>query len=185
MINYQNGKNIATAGFALSLLTVVANVLFTFGRYILGGFYLTWLYRVSSITNWVSILAICITAGGFGIMWLSEHEMLDFAAAGWLGIRLVYSLFFADFLATRFPLVIYYCVSYAVPAVLYLILALRVKDKNQGLFLLLGCAVLFEIAMAAYYMFVPGLLPWRLVFLVSGAGSIVCTGLCLLSVRAK
>jgi len=181
MINYQNGKNFATIGFGLSLLAVMANVAIDLFGYIMGGLgsFVVDLWKIVSI---VSFLAICLTAGGFGIMWLSKHEMLDLAAAGLLGINLLYGLFY-DRMYSFCPYFILNLISCALSAALYLVLALRVKDKNKMLFLLLGCAVLFRIAVTAYNMFMPGLLPYMFVYLVVSAGNIVCAGLCVLATR--
>ena len=181
MFNYQNGKRLVTAGFALSLAIVILNVALNFFGYIImggiGGFFAT----ILSFISMVSLLSVCITAGGYGIMWLSNREILDFAAAALLVLNAFGSLLFVRFLGFNYG--ISNLVTGALSAALYLVLAIRVKDKNRMLFLLLGCAILFRIVITMYYAFSPSVLPYVLVYLVASAGNIVCAGLCFLASR--
>lgn len=181
MFNYQNGKRLVTVGFALSLAIVILNVALNFFGHIImggiGGFFAT----ISSIISMVSLLSVCITAGGYGIMWLSNREILDFAAAALLVLNAFGSLLFVRFLDFNYG--ISNLITGALSAALYLVLAIRVKDKNRMLFLLLGCAILFRIVITMYYAFLPSVLPYVLVYLVASAGNIVCAGLCFLASR--
>lgn len=181
MFNYENGKRLVTAGFAFSLVIVIINVAVNLFGYIImggiGGFFANLL----SIISIVSLLSVCITAGGFGIMWLINREILDFAAAALLGLNAFCSLFLVRVLGVNYALS--NLVTGALSATLYLVLAIRIKDKNRMLFLLLGCAVLFRIVITFYSAFVPSLLPYVFVSLVASAGNIVCAGLCFLASR--
>ena len=181
MINYQNGKRLVTAGFALSLVIVILNVALNFFGYIImggiGGFFA----NISSIISIASLLSICITAGGFGIMWLSNREILDLAAAAFIVLNAVCSLFVVRFLGFNYA--ISNLIAGALSAALYFVLAIRIKDKNRMLFLLLGCAVLFRIVITMYSAFMPSVLPYMIVYLVASVGNIVCAGLCFLVSR--
>ncbi len=179
MINYENGKKLVTAGFAFSLLTLVLSIGVEFFGYIvfggIGGFF----YNVWEIINFAHRLSVFMTVAGYAIAWLSNREMLDLAAGALLALNAFSDLFLVGILG--FHYVISGLISCILTVGLYFVLAIRVKDKNRMLFLLLGCGVLFEIVMTLYNMFIPGLLPFVLVSLVAAAGNVVCAGLCFLA----
>lgn len=181
MVNYQNGKRLVTAGFALSLAIVILKVALNFFGYIImggiGGFFATNL----SIISMVSLLSVCITAGGYGIMWLSNREILDFASAALLVLNAFGRLLFVRFLDFNYG--ISNLITGALSAALYLVLAIRVKDKNKMLFLLFGCAILFRIVITMHYAFLASVLSYVLIYLVASTGNIVCAGLCFLASR--
>ncbi len=180
MINYQNGKKLVTVGFAFSLIIVLLNVAITFfGNIIMGGIggYLSSILDIISI---FSFLSVCLTAGGFGIMWLSSREMLDLAPAALLALSAVAGFFLTRILGFNYAFS--NLITGALSAALYLVLAIRVKDKNRMLFLLFGCAVLFRVIITLFYIFMPGI-PSFIVYLIAGAGNIVCAALCFLASR--
>ena len=117
-------------------------------------------------------------------MWLSNREILDLAAAAFIVLNAVCSLLVVRFLGFNYA--ISDLIAGALSAALYFVLAIRIKDKNRMLFLLLGCAVLFRIVITMYYAysaFVSSVLPYMIVDLVASAGNIVCAGLCFLASR--
>lgn len=179
MFNYENGKRLVTAGFAFSLVIVIINVAVSlFGYIIMGGIGPAFA-NILNILRIVSAISVCITVGGYGIMWLCNRGLLDLVLAGLLVLDMLGSAFLIRFLGFHFSVSNF--LLGLLSAAFYLVLAIRIKDKNRMLFLLLGCAVLFRVATTLYDFYIPRLLPYVLVYMVAGAGNIVCAGLCFLA----
>ncbi len=188
MFNYSNAKKLVSAGFAINLLVVILNSVLTFLGYTIfgysisgniGGFYA----NIFNLTGLISILSLFITAGGYLIMWLCEKSFFDFASTAILAADLLCDLFLIRLLGVSSMLSSY--ISIILSAALYLLLALRIKNDNPMLRLLLGCAFLFRIVMLLYYILPIGFLPYAIVSLIIGAGNIVCAGLCFIASRQE
>ena len=195
MFNYSNGKKLATLGFAANIVAVVLYYVGVTLRYLVYRFFglpafedaLIGIIRALLIIgSRGTLIALFGAAVGFGVMWLSEKKALDFLLAGALLITVL-----ADFLLGRFiPAVssTVYLVITAITAIFYLLLAIRVKDNNPMLAMLLGCAFLFQFVSPIYYNFiVPNFfaLPDLIEILIFVVGNIVCAGLCFIAAKQE
>ena len=174
MINYENGKKLVTLGFALTLVIVISSVALSFLSAIsnLSEDFLP----IINITNIAAFLSICITAGGYGIMWLCNRCRQDLATVLMFGLQVM-----LDFLI---PVISYSGnTSWSIGSIswfgILLALAMRVKDKNRMLFLLLGCAGVFRWMLEL----MPNSSPNEFTILLIGIVNIVCAGLCFLTSR--
>lgn len=175
MINYDNGKKIGTLGFGLTVLTVLGSLGIQL-LYIVGMGPPMWLYSFISI---VSMLASVLIAGGFGMMWLSDRSILDLGIVGIEVIGLIYSLVINGLLKMYSPML--NLLMSLVFSLLCALLALRVRNTNRMLFLLLGAAFVFRAAVPILQQIVfDGGLPMMLSLIVPVV-NVVINGLCVLA----
>ena len=176
-MNYENRKKLALLGFGLNLLV---NVLFILSLFVS-------LNSMNTILNCGQYLSIGIAAFGYLLMWLSDKEMIDLLSCGATGIAAFLGLLNSVGIintGSQFGSII---IS-AILSAFYIVLALRAKDFNIFISLLLVCAFIYQVFSGLFFVnFLYGQvgLSFSLIFLVWFIGYAICAGICFVEVKME
>lgn len=187
MINYQNGKRIATFGFACQLLAVIVCV----GTNLLSSIFLS-KFNFYAFFTMVANVALLIAAIGFAIMWLDRRNLADLivSAACVIGviayaINIFRTLSNVGTLADTTFLSAFSLLGGLSP-ILLLALAFRIKDRNRLIAFALCAAFVFRFLWEMIFSrLIPTVAPSMVISLISGIISIGISALCLFSVLQK
>ena len=125
------GKKLALLGFAASFLVILAD-------YFIATIFVSFLYPITML----------IAALGFGVMWLCDREMIDLGIAGMIGLLAVmsffnkYSIIYRGIPTLMGSPLIFSLISSLIPCLFLLAWAIKYKNKNPMVALLLVVASL-------------------------------------------
>lgn len=176
-MNYETGKKFALLGFGLNLLV---NVLFILSLFIP-------LNAINTILNCGQYVSIGVAAFGFLIMWLADKEMIDLLSCGATGIAAFLGLLNSVGIintGSQFGSIL---VS-AILSAFYIVLALRAKDFNIFVSLLLVCAFIYQVFSGLFFvnfLYAQVGLPFLLTFLVWFVGYAICAGICFVEIKME
>lgn len=172
-MNYENGKKLTMLGFGLSLLISVAFLVIDVLN--LSASVITTLLKCGQN------LFIGTVAVGFLLMWTTEKKPLDLVSSVATGISAI-----LGFLNVLGIINIGAIVLSALFSAFYIVLAVRAKNFNIALTLLLVCAFIYRLFFGG---FMHLLLDWGisglLFAIILDLGFIVCDGLCLAEVKTE
>lgn len=183
-MNSENGKKLTLLGFGLF---VFANALFVLDL-LLTEVLRIYIFKsniMNTLLNLTEYVSLGIAALGFLVVWMSERNNFDLLAGGATGLSaLVGVLQFFDIIRIEggFAQII---VSLLCGA-FYVVLALRAKERSTILALLLGCAFIFRLFSAQFFigfLYNRAGLAFLPVFLIWYIGYTVCAGLCFVEVK--
>lgn len=181
-MNYESGKKLTLLGFGLNILINCAFILLlvveAFGLY-MEGLYI--------LLNCGEKLSLGVAALGFLVMWMCEKKMIDLLTFGAIGVAAGLGLlnYFGVFYAESQLGII---IVTAILSAFYVVLALRAKEFNMFIALLLICAFLFSVFSSTIFVTVlySGIgLPYFLVWFVWYVGYVVCAGLCFVEAHME
>lgn len=176
-MNYENGKKLILLGFGLNLLV---NVLFILSLFIP-------LNAINTILSCGQYLSIGIAAFGFLLMWLADKEMIDLLSCGATGIAAFWGLLNSMGIINAGSQLGSIIVS-AILSAFYIVLALRAKDSNVFVSLLLVCAFIYQVFSGLFFvnfLYAQVGLPFFLIFLVWFIGYAICAGICFVEVKME
>ncbi|MBE6713392.1 MAG: hypothetical protein E7580_07745 [Ruminococcaceae bacterium] len=185
MFGYENGKKIASLGFLLATALIVVQLGASFFLVRALGFN----PELLSVLSLLSSVSYLLVAGGYFLMWMSRKEFLDFVTAGLAAATVVVPIFMLWIL--KFPAVFYSMLMALIWAALYFSVALRAKNRNSTLALLL-CGVAFFQVLSMFLPVVTGGVPadgslrlyaMNFVSLISLAVKLGGAGLCFLATK--
>ncbi len=134
-INKENGKKIAVLSFAARVIVYVLVALCT-------------LFSFNKLGNFIgdlSVLVLLALTAGFVFIWLETRDVLDLVAAGSLSISAILSILsFFDVNLSIGSVIISFIIS-AVLNAYFVVIALKLREKNQKLALLALIAYAFTI----------------------------------------
>ena len=153
------------------------------------------LSRCSSFLGIVQWLAFLALAGIYGLMFLTSRDIMDAGLCGTLGLAAVVPFLFTFLfrgVALRMAMVrtvgLVEILINVVCSLYFLVLALRVRTKNQMFMLLCGCAFVFlvfnPIVILIFYRLRISFL-YKLVVLAISLGKLVCAGIAFLAAKTS
>lgn len=194
-MNAHFGKKLAVCGFVLYALVIAGWALLT----ILSDLFWLDLRVLNTLLRFGDVCTLALAAAGFGVTWLAERKNIDFLCGGAIGLAALYMLLnylgvissITMHLPMYLPLTLARVVDFAftgLSVVYFVVLALRVKNNNMFLSLLLVCAFIYRLL--ARMVFVNILimqvgLSSTLVLLVWYACDLVCVGLCVVGAKIE
>lgn len=181
-MSYENGKKLTLLGFGLNLLV---NVIFVLELFVSNVFYVS-TNVMSTLLNCGQYLSIGVAALGFLLMWLMDKEMINLLSCGATGMAAFLGLldsFRIINTGSQFGGII----MSAILSAFYIVLALRAKDFNIFISMLLMCAFVYQVfsIVLVNFLFAKFGLPFFLIFLVWNIGYVFCAGICFLEVKME
>lgn len=182
-MSYEDGRKLTNLGFGLNL---IVNIVFVLDLVVSNVFHLS-TNVINTLLNCGQYLSIGVAALGFLLMWLSDKEMIDLLSCGTTGIAAFLGLLNSVGIintGNQFGSII---VS-AILSAFYIVLALRAKDFNILISLLLVCAFIYQVFSGVFFvnfLYARIGLPFFLIFLVWFVGYAVCAGICFVEVKME
>lgn len=182
-MSYENGRKLTLLGFGLNLLV---NIVFILDLVVSNVFHLSTNF-INTLLNCGQYLSIGVSALGFLLMWLMDKEMINLLSCGATGIAAFLGLlnsFGIINTGSQFGNIIFSTILSA----FYIVLALRAKDFNIFISLLLVCAFIYQVFSGIFFVnFLYGRigLPFFLVFLIWFIGYAVCAGICFVEAKLE
>lgn len=161
-------------------MNLLVNVLFILSLFVS-------LNAINTILSCGQYLSIGVATFGFLIMWLADKEMIDLLSCGATGIAAFWGLLNSVGVintSSQFGSII---VSTILSA-FYIVLALRAKDFNIFVSLLLVCAFIYQVFSGLFFvnfLYAQVGLPFFLIFLVWFVGYAICAGICFVEVKME
>ena len=180
-MNYENAKKITLLGLGLRLLISIFSI---FNSLVVACFGPENLMKAITVINIVNLAAFAIVAVGFLLMWISDRDMIDLLAFGAAALPLVFYFVSAILLPRAAGGTIYSLISSFVYAAIYIALALKVKDSNTVIALLLVAMFAWNVFLDSLILNLLSNLVATLTALISYAASVVGAALCFLAVKA-
>lgn len=181
-MNYENGKKLTMLGFGLSLLISVAFLVIDVLSLSASVDVLN--LSVSVITmllNYGQKLFIGTVAVGFLLMWMTEKKPLDLVSSVATGISAI-----LGFLNVLGIINIGDIVLSALFSAFYIVLAVRAKNFNIALTLLLVCAFIYRLFFRGFmYLLLDWGISELLLIIILNLGFVVCDGFCLAEVKTE
>lgn len=182
-MSHENGRKLTLLGFGLNLLV---NIVFILDLVVSNIFNLS-NNIINTLLNYGQYLSIGVSALGFLLMWLTNKEMIDLLSCGATGISAFLGLlnsFGIINTGSQFGSIIFS----AILSAFYIVLALRAKDFNIFISLLLVCAFIYQVFSGLFFVnflyaqvglsFFPVLLIWFI-------GYAVCAGICFVEAKLE
>ena len=178
----ENGRKLTLLGFGLNLLV---NIVFILDLVVSNVFNLS-TNVINTLLNCGQYLSIGVSALGFLLMWLTDKEMINLLSCGATGISAFLGLlnsFGIINTGSQFGNIIFSVILSA----FYIVLALRAKDFNIFISMLLMCAFVYQVfsIVLVNFLFAKFGLPFFLIFLVWYIGYVFCAGICFLEVKME
>lgn len=182
-MSYENGRKLTLLGFGLNLLVNIAFVLDLF----VSNIFALSTNVINTLLNCGQYLSIGAAAVGFLLMWLSEKEMLDLLSCVTTGVSAFFGLLNCLGIINTGSQLGSIIIS-AILSAFYITLALRAKDFNIIIALLLVCAFIYQVFSGVFFvnfLYARLGLPFFLIFLVWFVGYAICAGLCFIEFKME
>lgn len=145
------------------------------------------LYKISNAIAVFQLLALVAIAGLYGLKFLMDKNIMTAALAGTIGIAGLYGLCSILFHFSLSRTVILAMLVSAVCTAYYLVYALILKDKNPMIFLLCGCAFLYNTLLPLFTNIIYNIRFFRKISgflnLIFACGYVVCAGIAFLACK--
>lgn len=188
-MNYEYGKKLTLLGFGLNVL---ANMLLVLRLFIVSiytssdeiTYFLAYGQLFSpnsfSILDCTQYISISLAALGFLLMWLVNKDIIDFLSFGATGISALLGLLSSMGIVIPIGRIVFSIILSA----FYIVLALRAKNFNIFISLLLVCAFIYQAFSGRFFARYLYGLPIFLIF-VWYIGYVICAGICFVEARME
>lgn len=180
-MSYENAKKITLLGLGLRLLISIFSI---FNSLVFARFGPENYVKAINVISIVSLAAFAIVAVGFLLMWISDRDMIDLLAFGAAALPIVFYFVLVILLPNTVDGTIYSLISSFVYGAIYIVLALKVKDSNTVIALLLVAMFAWSVFLDSLILNLLSNLVATLTTLISYAASVVGAALCFLAVKA-
>lgn len=179
----ENGRKLTRLGFGLYL---IINIVFILDLVASNVIHLS-TNVINTLLNCGQYLSIGVAALGFLVMWLSKKEMIDLLSCGATGVAAFLGLLNSVGIINTGSQVGSIIFS-AILSAFFIVLALRAKNFNILISLLLVCAFIYQVFSGIFFvnfLYARIGLPFFLIFLVWFVGYAVCAGICYVEAKME